>query len=448
MSLSYERLPVVEVRDPRTIVENQRQYAVLRSGSQVTMKQWTTTSVSQSSIQFSCPPPSHKIFVDRKVYITLPVRLTFTGTSPPGQVLLNPGCDAPRAYPFSSSVDTFQATINNQSMSINMADVIQPLLHYNTDDHLCGSDYSMTPNLLDQSQAYSQLYGTNRSPMAFYGDTLDKTMSSRASFPFTVVSNTATQAIIDMVICEPIFMSPYYFGKHDDSAFYNVTTMDFNITFLGNAGFRMWSHDAVSGPGTTITGISWQFNNFISPPFTYTYANQPIMNFTYITPNETQILPYDVPITYPYFDITRYPTDAGNAYAPGQSNIIPSNNIQLNSIPRRMYIWCRERNADLYSTCANPDTYFQINNINIQFENKNGLLASASKRQLYEMCVKNHCKMTWAQWSGESLYHESGPFLRHQMLWALVLLCNRIRYEYGIYRYALRALANWERICF
>ncbi len=55
MSLSYQRLDAIEVRDPRTILENKREYAVLRAGSQTTFKTFTTTSVSQSSIQFSCP---------------------------------------------------------------------------------------------------------------------------------------------------------------------------------------------------------------------------------------------------------------------------------------------------------------------------------------------------------------------------------------------------------
>ena len=55
MSLSYERLQCVEVRDPRTILENKREYAILRAGSQTTFKTFTTTSISQSSIQFSCP---------------------------------------------------------------------------------------------------------------------------------------------------------------------------------------------------------------------------------------------------------------------------------------------------------------------------------------------------------------------------------------------------------
>ena len=404
MSLSYERLNVVQVRDPRTILENKRDYAVLRAGSQTTFKQFTTTSVSQSSIQFSCPPPSGGVIIDRKQYFLLPIRLTFIGQAPVGQLLLNPGQDAPRAFPISSSIDTLQVSINNQSVSINMADIIHPLLHFNTCTKLSEREYSMTPSLLDQAQSYSSLFGTNRSPLSFYGDSVDQAMMPRGGFPFTIVSNTNTSAVVDMVCCEPLFLSPFYWGHGNSSGFYNVNTMDFNITFLGNAGNRMWSHDAVSsGVPTNITSVSAQFSNFQGAPFSYS-DNVPLMLFQYITPNETQVLPFDRPITYPYFDVQRFPTDSQNAIAAGSQTIMNSNNIQLNSIPRRMYVFMRERNADLYSTPNNPDTFFSIENISVQFMNKNGLLASANKRQLYEMSVKNHCALSWTQWSGDLTY--------------------------------------------
>lgn len=409
MSLSYQRLDPVEVRDPRTILENKRDYAILRAGSQTTCKIFTTTSISQSSIQFSCPPPSGGIIVDRKMYLTVPIRLTFTGTAPVGQVLLNPAQDAPRAFPLSSAIDTLQVSINNQAVSIQMADIIQALMHFNTDAKLQELDYSMTPTYLDQSQAYSQLFGSTRSPLANYADGIDKAPMQRGAFPFTIVSNTNTSAIVDMVITEPLFLSPFYWGKHDASGFYNVNTMDFNITFLNQAGNRMWSHDAVSsGVATTINSISATFAGFPGPAFSYPTV-QPLMLFTYITPNETQILPYNMPITYPYFDVQRFPTD-GNAVTAGSVTTLSSNNIQLNSIPRRMYIYIRERNQDLYSTPNNPDTYFSIENISIQFQNKNGLLASASKQQLYEMSVKNHCNMSWTQWSGGPVVNSALPF--------------------------------------
>lgn len=412
MSLSYQKLKPVLVRDPRTILTNEREYAVLRAGSQTTMKQFTTTSISNSSIQFSCPPPSGGIIVDRKIYLYLPVRLTFSGLAPIGSPLINMDQDSPRAWPLMGSIDTFQVTINNQSVSINIADIVHSLMHFNTDRDLTESDYSMTPNMLDQSQQYSSLFGAIRSPLASYGDSNDQSVMARGAFPFTIVSNPLSTsptipitAVVDMSLCEPLLLSPMYFGKDNGCGFFNVNTMDFNITFLGNAGFRMWSHDATSvGIPTTISSITTQFNGFSGPAFSYPDV-VPFMLFTYITPNETQIIPYNMPITYPYFDVQRFPTDTLSAAAVGVPKIYSSNNIQLNSIPRRMYIYLRRRNQDLFNTSAFTDTFLSIENISIQFQNKNGLLSSANKRQLYEMSLKNHCNMNWTQWSGGPVYN-------------------------------------------
>jgi hypothetical protein len=400
MSLSFERLDVITVKDPRVILENKRDYAALRCGSRTTWKPFTTTSVSQSSISFSCPPPNGQICVDRKQYFLCPIRLSFTGTAPIGQLLLNPGQDCPRAYPLSSGIDVLQCTINNQGVSINMADMIQALLHFNVGEELAQEDYSLTPNLLDQAQQYSSLFGTNRSPMSFYGDSMEGNIQSRASFPFTVVSNTNTSAVVDMLVCENLFLSPFFFGKGNESGWYNVTTFDFQINFLNQAGNRMWSHDAVSvGVPTTITNCAATFNNF-APAFSYA-VNQPFMLFQNITLNENELIPYNFPITYPYFEVLRFSTDSNNVIAPGGVWNAVSNNLQLNSIPNKIYVYVRERNADLYATTHNPDTYFSIEApFNMQWENENNLLASATKQDLYKMSQKNGCKLSWTQWSG------------------------------------------------
>lgn len=414
MSSADPQLRPVLVRDPRTDLTSPRDYAILKAGSFSQFKQWTTTSVSASQITFSCPPPSGSIIVDRKIYLTMPIRLTLTGTSTAtGQVLLNADQDAPRAFPISSSIDTLSVSINNQSVSIQMADIIQAMLHYHNDTQLTEKDYSMTPSQLDQSQQYSSLFGSVRSPMASYGDSVDQSVMSRGGFPFTIVSqNTSTgsgqnlTSVVDFVVSEPLFLSPLFFGKGDSMGFYNVNTMDFTMTFLSQTGNRMWSHDATSvGVALAVNNVAWQFNGFASPAFSYA-INQPILNITYITPQEEYKIPYDFPLTYPYFEVVRFPTDSNSAIAPAQPPIsLISNNIQLSGIPRKIYVFARSRNTDLYSSPSNTDTFLAITGVTAQFQNYNGLFSSASAHQLYEMSVKNGCNMSWTQWSGGPVYN-------------------------------------------
>lgn len=417
MSLSYQPLNSVLVRDPITQVEAQRDYAILKGGNQVTWKRYTTTSVNNNSITWSCPPPSGNIFIDRKQYVLLPVRLVFTGSGVEVGNLLNPGCDAPRAFPLNGSLDVLQSSINGQSFSIFISDFVHALTHYNSDISLMNKDYSMTPCYLDQSQIYSELgVGNVRNPLGGYHNGIHMTDMQRGGFPFTIVKNTPTEAIVDMVVCEPLFLSPYFWGCGNAAGFYNVTTMDFNLTFL-TTGNRFWSH--VNMPGSNpVSNVTALFSSFTSvDPAGFSYSEQqPLMLFKYITPDETQILSPNMPITYPYFDVQRYPIDFSSPVTPNvpgvfnNSGVISSNNLQLNSIPRMMYIFARTKNSKFYEQgvgCTKTDTFLALEQLNITFANYTGLLSSASKFQLYQISAKNGCNMNWTQWSGEGVNNPS-----------------------------------------
>lgn len=421
MSLNYEKMNPVEVRDPRTNVQTQHDYAILKSGSQTSWKSWTSTSISNSSIIFTCPPPSGGVFVDSKMYIQIPVRLAVTGIPPNGGVLIRDGYDAPRAYPISGSIETLSASINNQTVNINLSDIIHAISHYNTDPELKEGEYSSFPSYPDQSQQYNDLNSASRNPLASYESGLDGSPMQRGAFPFVIIDNpigngvAAVTAIVDVVFCEPIFLPPFYFGNGNRQAFFNVNSMSFNFNFVSNVGNRMWSHDPtlvgsptyrpVSNIVATFGGVPGgpTFSPTASPQSTWANlmgGTVPLLHIQYITPQETQMLSPDMPSVYPYFDIQRYPTQ-GAVVLPHTTVLgLASNNIQLSTIPRRLYVYVRDSNQNMQSTSQYTDTYLSIEQISIQFMNKNGLLASAAKQSLYHMSKKNHCNLSWTQWSG------------------------------------------------
>ena len=320
--------------------------------------------------------------------------------------------------------------INNDSISMPMSDVIQPLLRYNIDTKLRTREYTTTPCYPDQSFNYADLVGTNRNPLAPYSDSIDGTAIPRGGFPFTVIAGTnaavtpstggtAATAVVDMFCTEPLFLSPNYWGCacDDKQGYYNANSMDFNFSFLAQAGFRMWSHaNQVSSGGagifvtSVINSITVQFNGFTAPAFSYPQSI-PQLLFKYISPAilTPQRLSPLRPVTYPFFNVQRYPTDIG-AVSYGVSPVpIQSNNIQLSSIPRRIYLYIRPNNATLQSRCDIPDAYLTINNVAIQWANQNTLLSSASQIQLYEINVKNHSSQDWMSWSGIGLNNSGLP---------------------------------------
>ena len=406
MSLSFQKLNTVQVLDPRVIVENERDYAIFKAGSQTTWKQYTSTSISQAAINFSCPPPSGGIFVDRCVYFYLPVRISITATPAIGGYVLNKGRDAPRSYPIMGSLESIKATINNYTCTISIGDVIHALTNYNTDQKLKNHHFSTSPVYPDQSQNYSSLASnaTIRNPLGGYENYGDEAVSGRGAFPFVIVSNPVQAgtgpitAVVDCAFCENIILPPFHWGNTQSSAFFNVNAMDFTFNFYNQFANRMWSRNELD-PNASCSAV---FGGSVGGPTSFgsTTGNSPYLFFQYITPQETQILSPSLAISYPYFDVQRYFTDLPDLQIGATNVMCNSNTFQLNSIPRRMYIYVREQNNTLLSNCAYTDSYCPITTLSLQFLNKNGLLNSANQMQLYQMCVKNHCNLTWDQWSG------------------------------------------------
>lgn len=133
----------------------------------------------------------------------------------------------------------------------------------------------------------------------------------------------------------------------------------------------------------TLSAVSVNFSN-------------PVLLFKYITPSLLQRLPRS--ISYPYFSVDRYPTTSNISFAPNSSQILQSNNIQLKSIPRKIYIFARRQNMD--ETFSTTDTYFAINNISLNWNNESGLLSSATQQDLYNISKKNGVNLSWSQWAG------------------------------------------------
>lgn len=273
MSLAINPVSTYKVLDPITDINSKREYIVLKGGSRVTYKSINSTSYSESSIQFTAPPPSPGVIVSRKLMLKLPVRITFVGDSgSASQGLLQTGYDAFRAYPISSVMNTMSVSINNTTVSINMSDVIQPLLRYNTGLHIKDRDYSTTPSMMDTYQKYEDGTNTIRNPLGGYGDAFE---SARGGFKINIVSNTQFEAVIEADLVELLYLSPFVFGKYNKAGFIGVQNMDFNFTF-GTDLSRMWSH--ATGASTTFTSATVTFQ-------------QPSLLFKYVTPSQIQPIP-------------------------------------------------------------------------------------------------------------------------------------------------------------
>lgn len=402
MSITIERLNTQRVVDPRTDLNSyeRRTYQIFDGPSDVGYQRVLPDGApNASSMTFSCNPPSARVFVNRRVMVTMTFRLTFTGTST-GQLLQMIGCntapgvnsgsnnfDGPRAYPIANATQSIQVALNNDRLSQNTNRFYRGTTRYANHSVQEEIDYGLTPTMLDNEQDLAVLATLGINPLQPYGTVPNQT--TRGGFSgLTLVANTATSATVDLTVTEPLWLSPFLFARGaQDTGLIGIQTMSVtmalggrgNGVFGGLAG-ALWSH--ASSSTSTITGIT----------VAVTSAE---MLFSYLTPDTLQIIPEIN--NYPYSEPVVYTQSFTTAVASGASQRLELNNIQLNSIPSRVIIFVSERDQEFDYT--KTDTYFGIENVNLSFDNRDAILSNASSRDLFNIAAKNNTNLTWTQWS-------------------------------------------------
>lgn len=409
--IEVERLNLVNTVDPRTDVNSaaRRAYAVLEGPKDQAFIQVSPDGgVSNSSMTYTINPTSQRVFINRRGLIRNKYLLTFTGVSGgAGQTLLQcagmdtaPGVsagnafyDAPRAFPIANSCTSIQVSMANDRLSQNLNLYFRALTRYHNDVHQQEITQGMTPTMLDQSQAYSDLDGFARSPLRGYGD--NAYQCPRGGFyGCRLLSNTSTgvadTATVEIDATEFFWLSPFLFEEGaEDTGFIGIQNMMLTIQ-LGGRGVgvlsglaaSLWSHS--SGSPSTISAV------------TADVLESQVFS-SYLTPNA------DMPIpeinNYPYSDLVVYPTQSANAVAAGASTLIQMNNIQLNSVPSRILLWVAPQDAS--NSITSTDTYFRIDNVDVSFNNVQSILSNATTQDLYQIAAKNKTNLSWTQWNRE-----------------------------------------------
>lgn len=388
-------VPSTLIIDPRINIDEEPHYYIEKGASYVRYDQNISTSYSNSSFHFSVVPPNKNVGVDKKIYIDVAFRFDFTGDAGAGNVMLPSvtvggveylagNTDALRYMAFQQIVESLAIQFNQSTVSQNLSDYVEALTRAGFRQAYEASDLSIAPSMHDQFQELGDwiTWGSARNPLAAYGE--NSAQQPRGALQGIINSNTQTAAQVDFRWSELLIISPLLFSKMEEKSFIGLTNLDFTFN-LGNLS-RMWCHDAVNNDWTDGGAV---------PTINVSVLEAPKLRLCFLTPPITEEIP--LINRYPYHEVNRYPTASGASLAPGTSTKISGNNVQLSSIPKRIFLFARERNQDRDYTKA--DAYARIDSINIQFDNKNALLGSATSRDLYEISVRNGLQMSWAQWN-------------------------------------------------
>ena len=165
MSETFEK---VLIKDDRIgAIAPQVKFGVFKGGQNVTAVPFKAISQTQSAHVFNVPVPSLETIISREVLWRSKVTLKITGANKPnGKFLVNYGVtDALAPFPLHSLVATMTATINNNTVSMNVQDVLPAILRMMDPEELSKYD-DMTPTCLD----YLGNYRDGIAEMPFYLD--------------------------------------------------------------------------------------------------------------------------------------------------------------------------------------------------------------------------------------------------------------------------------------
>lgn len=379
----------IAIYEPRLKVANEREWVIVKGGQTVTTTVYPASAYSDKYFNFTTNPPGKKNVLDRHVILKIPVTLTFTG---PGDattnLMIQQGRDAFRSFPLSSVISAFTARINGFPVTIETDQFVHVLENFHNKIDSLNTYQSLYPTMADTYQNYSDGDLSAKNPLGIYGD--NSATLPRGAYNMRIVSNTNTEAVIKATIYEPIVLPPFLFDDSQSGGFTNLDTLSFNITFESSL-WRMWSRSELNT--VPLTNLSVNFDGD---------DGKPSIILNWITPRDTQNIPDRV--RYPYFQLSRYIQQTGNTpVAPNALTTLQSQVIQLNSIPRKLYIFAKQSDSKivtLLESVHSTDTFLGIKRISISWDNLDGVLAGSDAINLYEMSVSNGLNYDWTSWNG------------------------------------------------
>lgn len=385
MSLIPDKdVKIYKKTDPVIKLDDVPAFVVNRGGLDLTYTPFTSTSFTTSNLQITVNPPSGNTVVNRLAYLRCPFRLTFTSSAGAPSILDIGANDAPRSFALSKVISNIKLVLDNGSTSIQNDDIIMAYERYIKSDTK-RRDLGMIPYEADNYQDYSDYLsqGSAKNNLGSYGESgFGAEEHNGGYFNLNVVSDDGSTAVLDIELIEPLWLSPMLWKQeYNSKGLALLNQMQLYVQF-GDLR-RIWAH---SSAGIAIDSINVSLNSAFDNPAL-------LVNFVQMQPDQ------HIPLMnlYNYYDVNVYKTENKGITNAGASDEIKSQNIQVGQTPKRMYLYIMRREVD--RTFETTDTFAKIDNISIQWNTRNGILADADTYQLYNISSKNGFQPSYNGWS-------------------------------------------------
>ncbi len=418
-----ESFQTVQVRDDRLNCKSAVKYAVEVGAAQVTVSENRAQSESTSSHIYNIIVPSEVTIIDRRVEWSSDVTLQLTFANCPAGNAPNGGYDlldygqssALCAFPLHASTTVMSATINNNTVTVNMDDVLALLIRFMDRQHI--AKYTSTTCVMpDNYLDFSDASNSTNNPLGSYNNS-EKTHDyhARGALPLYNVrtsfnnGNTWTagsfynqpagDALVELTfkVTEPFMCSPFIFAHEFVNAqgFYGVSNLNFRFNINPNAPIFNWASPQYSTIGAQeIPTPTCKITNFANSKLT----------MVYLTPKPSMLLPYKNVVSF--MEIPRYLTQgAASNLQQGQTFTQSINQIQLNQVPDKLAFAVRRKRNNNVST---SDARCPITGISLNWNNSAGILSSANQQKLWLMSVEAGCNQSWYEFIGKAYGYKAG----------------------------------------
>ena len=419
----------VLVKDDRLDVTSNIKYAVIKGGQNVTCAQFQAISQSNSQLVFNIQVPSEQTIIDRRVLLQTDLALKVvsinngaTGTATGCRYASN---SALAPFPLHQLMSVASATINNNTVSVNVQDVLPAVMRML--DHRELSAYNgYTPTMQDTFANYADGLYNNNNSNAGYFNSADPDIQGRGSVAIKQysssidVSGTLTENFV-FRLTEPLMISPFIFGnpKSNSQGFYGVQNLNFIFNIAGTNRVFRGLNSAGASPtyaGNSIAPANTPYISTVSlgnAIQTLGFANTALL-FTFLTPHPSDLMPARNIV--PFYELPRYITSnlaalpastyaadartGGIVVTEGAGVEYTSQSLQLNQIPDKLILMVRKVLSA--QNAGDPEACLPIDRLTINFNNNSGILASATRENLYSMSKDNGSQQNWYEFSGNA----------------------------------------------
>ena len=365
-------------------------YAVIKGGANITSASYTAQSATNSSHTYSVQVPSEQTVIGREVMWSSTVQFKITGTPANTEYLVDYGnTEAFAPFPLNQMVETLSSTINNNTVSMNVKDMIAPLLRLH-DQRELNRYNGLTPTMVDTYKHYDDANGKTNNPLGNYGNATDNDNLPRGSFQIESISGntsgdgtTAKTVYLTVKFTEPLLSSPWLFANpsENNQGMYGIQNLSFQMN-LDQSCKRVWR------TSRAIADLNVSVNSWSDSKLT----------FTYLTPHPSDLLPSRN--VCPYYNMERFIYNQYNTINFGATATLQSPTLQLNSIPDKIYLVVRKRMTT--QSYNDTDSFLAIQGISINFNNSSGLGSSFTQQDLFKITAKNGVNQSWQEFSGKA----------------------------------------------